>query len=84
MVTDGALVNIVLGRTLSLDKALEPDLSDELLSSGGHRTMFSAGGSSPEVIVESPDTSYACTSEMHKNSHEEAMDPCLQCLLRSH
>ena len=36
MVTDGALANIVLGRTLSLDKALEPDLSDELLSIGGH------------------------------------------------
>ena len=47
--TDGALANIILGRTLSLDKALEPDLSDELLSIGGHRTMFSAGEASPEV-----------------------------------
>ena len=57
MVTDGALANIVLGRTLSLDKALEPNLSDDLLSIGGHRTMFSAGEASPEVSL--------CSQLMH-------------------
>lgn len=45
VVTDGALANMVLGRRLGLDKAMEPALSDELLSIGGHHTMFSAGGS---------------------------------------
>ena len=84
MVTDGALANMVLGRTLGLDKALEPDLSDELLSIGGHRTMFSAGEASPEVAVCPTDASHACSSEMHRNALEEAMDPCLQCLLRRH
>ena len=44
VVTDGALANMVLGRRLGLDKAMEPALSDELLSIGGHHTMFSAGG----------------------------------------
>ncbi len=43
MVTDGVLANIVLGRRLGLDKALEPALSDELLSISGHHTMFSSG-----------------------------------------
>ena len=43
VVTDGALAAMVLGNRLSLDKALEPGLSDELLSIGSHHTMFSAG-----------------------------------------
>ena len=61
VVTDGVLANTVLGRALSLDKALEPDLSDELLSIGGHRTMFSAGEASSGVIVCSTDTSHVCS-----------------------
>ena len=64
MVTDGALANTVLGRTLSLDKALEPDLSDELLSIGGHRTMFSAGEVSPEVVAHLKNTC-TCSSKLH-------------------
>ena len=51
VVTDGLLANTILGRGLSLDKALEPDLSDKLLSTCGHRTMFSAGEASPEVVI---------------------------------
>lgn len=47
VVTDGALANLVLGRQLGLDKALEPALSDELLSISGHHTMFSAGQLTP-------------------------------------
>lgn len=43
VVTDAALANVVLGRRLGLDKAVEPTLSDELLSMSGHHTMFSAG-----------------------------------------
>jgi cytochrome P450 len=36
------MANIVLGNHESLDKAVEPALSDELLSLKGHPTMFSA------------------------------------------
>lgn len=42
VVVDAHLANIVLGNQEKLNKALEPALSDELLSISGHHTMFSA------------------------------------------
>ena len=43
VVVDAELANLILGNQESLNKALEPDLSDTLLSHRrGHRTMFSA------------------------------------------
>ena len=78
VVTDGALANTVLGRALSLDKALEPNLSDELLSIGGHRTMFSAGEASPEVMVCPTGTSRACSLGTRPRRH--CMYACNACL----
>lgn len=40
---DAHLASLVLGNGYKLNKALEPPLSDELLSMKGHPTMFSAG-----------------------------------------
>jgi cytochrome P450 len=42
VVVDADLASEVLGNGEGLNKALEPDLSDKLMSHGGHRTMFSA------------------------------------------
>ncbi len=42
VVVDAHLANLVLGNGYKLSKALEPPLSDELLSLKGHPTMFSA------------------------------------------
>jgi hypothetical protein len=43
VVVDAELANIILGNQEGLNKALEPDLSDTLLSHRpGHRTMFSS------------------------------------------
>ena len=43
VVVDAELANVILGNQEGLSKALEPDLSDTLLSHRrGHRTMFSA------------------------------------------
>lgn len=48
MVVDAELANIILGNQEGLNKALEPDLSDTLLSHRpGHRTMFSSDTNSP-------------------------------------
>ena len=48
VVVDAELANIILGNQESLNKALEPDLSDTLLSHRpGHRTMFSSDTNSP-------------------------------------
>lgn len=46
VVVDAHLANLVLGNGHKLNKALEPHLSDELLSLKGAHTMFSAGTSS--------------------------------------
>ena len=48
VVVDAELANLILGTQESLNKALEPDLSDMLLSHRpGHRTMFSSDTNSP-------------------------------------
>lgn len=47
VVADAELANSVLGTQEGLSKGLEPDLSDKLLSHGGHRTMFSSDTNSP-------------------------------------
>jgi hypothetical protein len=48
IVADAEAANEVLGNGEGLSKALEPDLSDKLLSHRpGHRTMFSADTNSP-------------------------------------
>ena len=48
VVVDAELANLILGTQESLNKALEPDLSDTLLSHRpGHRTMFSSDTNSP-------------------------------------
>lgn len=48
VVVDAELANLILGNQESLNKALEPDLSDTLLSHRpGHRTMFSSDTNSP-------------------------------------
>ena len=47
-VADAEVANLVLGAGEGLDKALEPALSDLLLSHRlGHHTMFSSGTNSP-------------------------------------
>lgn len=43
VVVDAHLASLVLGNGHKLSKALEPPLSEELLSLKGHPTMFSAG-----------------------------------------
>ncbi len=47
VVVDAELASQVLGNGEGLCKALEPDLSDKLMSHSGHRTMFSADTNSP-------------------------------------
>ena len=48
MVADAKAANQVLGSAEALNKGLEPDLSDKMLSHRpGHRTMFSADTNSP-------------------------------------
>lgn len=47
VVVDAGMANVILGNQEGLNKALEPDLSDALLSHTGHRTMFSADTNSP-------------------------------------
>jgi cytochrome P450 len=48
IVVGAEAVNAALGNGEGLSKALEPDLSDKLLSHRpGHRTMFSADTNSP-------------------------------------
>ena len=48
VVVDAELASTILGNQEGLNKALEPDLSDTLLSHrSGHRTMFSADTNSP-------------------------------------
>lgn len=46
VVVDAAMADIILGNQEALSKALEPDLSDALISHG-HRTMFSSETNSP-------------------------------------
>ena len=46
VVVDAALADVILGNQEALSKALEPDLSDALISHG-HRTMFSSETNSP-------------------------------------
>ena len=47
VVVDAELVNRTHGNTEALSKALEPDLSDKLMSHNGHRTLFSSETNSP-------------------------------------
>lgn len=48
VVADAELANVVLGATEGLNKAMEPALSDKLMSHRpGHHTMFSADTNSP-------------------------------------
>ena len=47
VVVDAGMANVILGSQEGLNKALEPDLSDALLSHTGHCTMFSADTNSP-------------------------------------
>ncbi len=42
VVVDAELANRVHGNAEALSKALEPDLSDKLMSHSGHRTLFSS------------------------------------------
>ena len=46
IVVDAVLADIILGSQEGLSKAMEPNLSDALLSHG-HRTMFSSDTNSP-------------------------------------
>lgn len=46
IVVDAVLADIILGSQEGLSKAMEPELSDALLSHG-HRTMFSSETNSP-------------------------------------
>lgn len=42
VLVDAKWVNVALGSKACLNKGMEPDGSDEMLSVNGHRTMFSA------------------------------------------
>lgn len=47
MLVDAKLVNIALSSKEGLNKGIEPDGSDKMISVSGHRTLFSADTDSP-------------------------------------
>lgn len=42
VVTDARFVNVILGPTEGLNKGMEPDNADRLISVNGHRSLFSS------------------------------------------
>ena len=70
VVADAELAHLVLGASEALNKALEPALSDKLLSHRrGHHTMFSADTNSPYWRLIRKGTAPAFKSENIKCGH---------------
>ncbi|BDA50154.1 Cytochrome P450 3A13 [Coccomyxa sp. Obi] len=73
VVVDAELANKVHGNAEALSKALEPDLSDKLMSHSGHRTLFSSDTNSPYWRLIRKGTAPAFISKNIKNGFPDVV-----------